>query len=107
MSNEAKYFDLLSRAVASIETDSFEARGSAYDRLWAFALKRLEDSGVSAERIATERAAFLSAVRRVEFGERPTVTEAVQNFAPERVAPERVAPEQVVPEKLAPERAKE
>src|SRR5258705_1983078 len=71
MSNEAKYFAVLSDAIAQIESDSFEARGIIYDRLWTIVLRRLQaEPDNSDEIVARERAAFLRAVRRVEFGER-------------------------------------
>lgn len=70
MNNEARYFEVLSAAVAQIETDSFEARGVVYDRLWQIILNQLHENEDSDEVIARERAAFLSAVRRIEFGER-------------------------------------
>jgi hypothetical protein len=71
MSNEANYFAVLSAAVAQIEADSFEARGTVYDRLWKIVLQRLQTGGNDSEEdVAKERSAFLSAVRRIEFGER-------------------------------------
>src|SRR5262245_51012891 len=71
MSNEEKYFEVLSGAIAEINSDSFEARGVVYDQLWKIILERLQDeSEASEEIIADERAAFLAAVKRIEFGER-------------------------------------
>jgi len=71
MSNEARYFAVLSGAIAQIEEDSFEARGVVYDQLWNIVVEGLQAEGNdSGESIARERAAFLSAVKRLEFGER-------------------------------------
>src|SRR5262245_48486416 len=71
MSNEARYFEVLSGAVAQIEEDAFEARGAIYDRLWAIVVERLQADGDDTdEALASERAAFLAAVKRIEFGER-------------------------------------
>jgi hypothetical protein len=71
MTNEARYFEVLSGAIAQIQEDSFEARGSVYDRLWNIVVDRLRAEGNdSDEALASERAAFLAAVKRIEFGER-------------------------------------
>jgi hypothetical protein len=75
MSNEARYFEVLSGAVAQIEEDSFEARGVIYDRLWNIVVRRLQAEGDdSDETLAIERAAFLAAVKRIEFGERLAIS---------------------------------
>jgi hypothetical protein len=82
MSNEAKYFEVLSGAITQVEEDSFEARGVIYDRLWNIVLQKLQDAGQdSPEDLTGERAAYLAAVRRIEFGERlavPAAPEAAQ-----------------------------
>lgn len=89
MSNEEKYFEVLAGSIAQVEEDSFEARGVIYDRLWEIVLQRLRKEGQdSSENLAGERAAFLSAVRRIEFGERPAVAPA------EEVPQERVPQEE-------------
>jgi hypothetical protein len=76
--------EVLSGAIAQVEEDSFEARGIIYDRLWNIVLQRLRNEGQdSADNVARERTAFLSAVRRIEFGERAAVTPAAQ--APQEV----------------------
>jgi hypothetical protein len=95
MSNEARYFEVLAGSIAQIEEDSFEARGVIYDRLWEIVLQRLRKEGQdSAEDLASERAAFLSAVRRIEFGERSAV------------APAEAAPQEGLPhEKRRPKRS--
>jgi hypothetical protein len=75
MSNKARYFEVLSGAVAQIEQDSFEARGVIYDRLWNIVVRRLQAEGDdSDETLAGERAAFLAAVKRIEFGERLAIS---------------------------------
>jgi hypothetical protein len=101
MSNEANYFEVLAGAVAQLEEDSFEARGFIYDRLWNIVLQNLQDQGQDTpEYLASERAAFLAAVRRIEFGERsaaPTVGKPVQEKPPEEIQDK--APEQKRPAK--------
>jgi hypothetical protein len=73
MTSEARYFEMLSAAIGEIETDSFEARGGVYDRLWRIVVQQLQaERNDSDEAIATERAAFMAAVQRIEFGERLT-----------------------------------
>ena len=63
------YYRVVSGAISTIELNSFEARGIVYDRLWQSFLKQLRaDQTCSEEDIARERAAFSSAVQRVEFG---------------------------------------
>jgi hypothetical protein len=96
MSNEAKYFEILSGAIAQIDADSFEARGSIYDHLWNLALQHLEEQGLaSGESLARERTAFLSAVRRIEFGER------VPASVPEAAIRAKKRPKRSVPGRLA------
>jgi hypothetical protein len=71
MSNEDKYFAVLSNAMSQVNTESFEARGVVYDRLWEIVLNRLRDEpDASDESVANERKAFLAAVQRIELGER-------------------------------------
>ena len=92
MSNEAKYFEVLSGAIAQVDEDSFEARGTVYDHLWKVALQHLEEQGLaSGESLASERAAFLSAVRRIEFGERFPESAAAATIHAER-APQAEEP---------------
>jgi hypothetical protein len=93
MSNEAKYFEVLSGAITQVEEDSFEARGVIYDCLWNIVLQKLQDAGQdSPEDLTGERAAYLAAVRRIEFGERlavPAAPEAAQEEAPQAPQAER------------------
>lgn len=77
MTNEARYFEVLSAAIGELEVDSFEARGVVYDRLWEIVVRQLRAEGNDArETVAAERAAFVAAVQRIEFGERPTTAAA-------------------------------
>ncbi|MBX9777181.1 MAG: hypothetical protein K2Y71_22630 [Xanthobacteraceae bacterium] len=102
MSNEARYFEVLAGSIAQVEEDSFEARGVVYDRLWGIVCERLRKEGqASAGNLAAERAAFLSAVRRIEFGERLAVTPAGQ--APARQLPQESAPQDRVPQEKTPQ----
>jgi hypothetical protein len=103
MSNEARYFSVLSAAIAKIESDSFEARGGIYDRLWKLILKQLETaSDASDERIAAERTAFIAAVQRIELGERaPAAYDEPPRAGPSvetpRAEPPSAEPASVVP----------
>lgn len=77
MTNEARYFEVLTAEIGEIEVDSFEARGVVYDHLWEIVVRQLQEEGNdSHETIAAERAAFVAAVQRIEFGERSTSTAA-------------------------------
>lgn len=72
MSSEANYYSVLQSAVARTQPDSFEARGAIYDRAWQIVLDQLYANQTSSEEdIAIERAAFLRAVQRLEFGGGP------------------------------------
>lgn len=100
MSNEETYFGVLSGAIAQVGSESFEARGVVYDRLWQIILDRLQDeTNASEETIANERRAFLAAVQRIEFGERlPAASE--QPEAPRSEQPEAPRSEQPEAPKL-------
>jgi hypothetical protein len=72
MTNEANYYSVLQSAFEKTEPDSFEARGAIYDRLWQIIIDQLHTNPeTSDEEIAAERAAFLRAVQRMEFGSGP------------------------------------
>ena len=69
MTSEVDYYTVLQSAVARTQADSFEARGAVYDRLWQIVLDQLHSNpDISAEDVVVERAAFLRAVQRIEFG---------------------------------------
>jgi hypothetical protein len=87
MSNEPKYFEVLSGSTAQVEEDSFEARQVVYDRIWKVVLRQLQEEGRgSGENLASERTAFLSAVSKIEFGQRAEVPAA--GPAPQEKAPQ-------------------
>jgi hypothetical protein len=96
MSNEAKYFEVLSGAITQVEEDSFEARGVIYDRLWNIVLQKLQDADQDTpEDLARERAAYLSAVKRIEFGERlvaPPLAGTLHDGALQEAEPGQEAP---------------
>ena len=72
MSSEANYYSVLQTAISRTQPDSFEARGAIYDRLWQIVLDQLFANDITSEEdIAIERAAFLRAVQRIEFGGGP------------------------------------
>jgi hypothetical protein len=102
MNNEDKYFAVLSDAMGRVNTESFEARGVVYDRLWEIVLNRLQDEPyTSDESIANERRAFLAAVQRIEFGER---LPAVAREQPEGITPETEPIEPDKPKRRPPRR---
>ena len=69
MTSEVDYYNVLQSAVARTQADSFEARGAVYDRLWQIVLDQLHSNhDISEEDVVVERAAFLRAVQRIEFG---------------------------------------
>jgi hypothetical protein len=69
MVQRVDYYELLSRAVESLEHDAYAARGAIYDREHKALLKRLISSSApcSDADIAREEQAFRDAVRRIEF----------------------------------------
>ena len=72
MTNETNYYSVLQTAISRTQPDSFEARGAVYDRLWQIVLDQLYANNInSEEEIAIERAAFLRAIQRIEFGGGP------------------------------------
>jgi hypothetical protein len=66
------YFAMLSRAVARLDRDSYEARGAIYDRAQAVLDKRLASatSPFSKEEATKQRLALRDAIRRIEFEDR-------------------------------------
>jgi hypothetical protein len=87
MSREDEYIAVLSSAIAQIETDSFEARGVVYDRLWRMVVEQLRDAHDHPdEMIAVERAAFLRAVQAIEFGTRLPAAPGAASAPPPRRA---------------------
>jgi hypothetical protein len=95
MTPNADYFTPLSRAVASIDRDSYAARFAVYDREHKALLRRLAtaDSPCSDADVAREEQAFRDAIRRIECadefaeeGEQPTLVpqdEPVEEAPPE------------------------
>jgi hypothetical protein len=86
------HFTPLSRAVASIDRDSYAARFAVYDREHKALLRRLAtgDLPCSDADIAREEQAFRDAIRRIEFADedndQPTLVP--QNEPAEEAAPE-------------------
>src|SRR5262245_8534310 len=76
MDSEANYYNVLQSAIGRTQPDSFEARGAIYDRAWQIVLDQLyADQVASEENIVLERAAFLRAIQRIEFGGGPPLEE--------------------------------
>jgi hypothetical protein len=71
MTLNADHFTSLSRAVASIDRDSYAARFAIYDREHKALLRRLAtaDSPCSDADVAREEQAFRDAIRRIEFAD--------------------------------------
>src|SRR5579872_5701891 len=65
------HFTPLSRAVASIDRDSYAARFAVYEREHKALLRRLAsaDEPLSDDDIAREEQAFRDAIRRIEFAD--------------------------------------
>ena len=69
---ETDYYSLLQSAISRTQPDSFEARVAVYDCLWRLVVEQLRASpNTSEEEVAIERATFLRAVQRIEFGSGP------------------------------------
>lgn len=78
MSRKDDYLAVLSSAIAEIQTDSFEARGVVYDRLWRIVAEQIQaDYADPGPIIAQERAAFLNAIQAIEFGHQQPVASPV------------------------------
>jgi hypothetical protein len=69
---EVNYFAMLSRAVARLDRDSYEARGAIYDRACEVLAQRLASATppYSKEEAAKQQLALREAIRRVEFEDR-------------------------------------
>jgi hypothetical protein len=69
---EVDYFAMLSRAVARLDRDSYEARGAVYDRAQEALAKRLASATppFSKEEAAKQRLALGDAIRRIGFEDR-------------------------------------
>jgi hypothetical protein len=99
------HFTPLSRAVASIDRDSYAARFAVYDREHKALLRRLAtaDQPCSDADVAREEQAFREAIRRIEFADddRPTL---VPQHEPVAVAPPEPRPNLIWPELHSPRR---
>src|SRR3979409_1920219 len=63
------YLTLLSRAVASLDRDSYAARYAVYDREHKALLRRLATAEQPCPDVAGEEQAFRDAILRIEFGD--------------------------------------
>jgi hypothetical protein len=91
------HFTPLSRAVASIDRDSYAARFAVYDREHKALLRRLATAEVpcSDADIAREERAFRDAIRRIEFADeddRPTLVPPDEPVAEAPPEPRRETP---------------
>jgi hypothetical protein len=76
MTSETDYYGVLQSAISRTQPDSFEARGAVYDRLWQIVVEQLRaNPNTSEDDVAIERATFLRAVQRIEFGGGPPTLE--------------------------------
>jgi hypothetical protein len=89
MMPKVDHFTPLSRAVASIDRDSYAARFAVYDREHKALLRRLAsgDSPCSDADIAREEQAFRDAVRRIEFADEDEQPTLVPQDEPIEAAP--------------------
>jgi hypothetical protein len=114
MSLKVDYFTSLSRAVARLDRDSYEARGAVYDRAKRDLERRLSSARPkpSEDEIERERQAFRDAIQRIEFGGEapsPIEPEPEPEAEPEprpKPKPERDARrrDEIKPRKEAPKR---
>jgi hypothetical protein len=84
--DEVDYFAMLSRAVARLDRDSYEARGAIYDRAREVLAKRLASATppYSKDEVAKQQLALREAIRRIEFEDREDLdTIAVQHISGE------------------------
>jgi len=100
------HFTPLSRAVASIDRDSYAARFAIYDREHKALLRRLAaaDAPLSDEDIAREEQAFRDAIRRIEFADEDDEPTLVPQDEPVEQAPPEPRREPVWPQLRAPRR---
>jgi hypothetical protein len=100
------HFTPLSRAVASIDRDSYAARFAIYDREHKALLRRLAtaDSPCSDADVAREEQAFRDAIRRIEFADEDDQPTLVPQDGPAEEAPPEPRLEPVWQEPLAPRR---
>jgi hypothetical protein len=89
------HFTPLSRAVASIDRDSYAARFAVYDREHKALLRRLAtaESPCSKADVAREEQAFREAIRRIEFADEDDGPPLVPHHEPEVVAQPEPRPE--------------
>jgi hypothetical protein len=89
MMPKVDHFTPLSRAVASIDRDSYAARFAIYDREHKALLRRLAtaDAPLSDDEVAREEQAFRDAVRRVEFADEDDEPTLVPQDEPVEQAP--------------------
>src|SRR5215218_10883069 len=93
MTSEASYYSVLQSAISKTEPDSFEARGAIYDRAWQIVLNQLSNDTASEEEIAGERATFLRAVQRIEFGGGlPPAEDSAPAYEPRQTEPSPLLP---------------
>jgi hypothetical protein len=98
------HFTPLSRAVASIDRDSYAARFAIYDREHKALLRRLAtaDSPCSDADVAREEQAFRDAIRRIEFADEDDQPTLVPQDGPAEEAPPAPRREPVWQEPPAP-----
>jgi hypothetical protein len=108
MMQKVDHFTPLSRAVASIDRDSYAARFAVYDREHKALLRRLAtaDSPCSDADVAREEQAFRDAIRRIEFADEDDSPTLVPRHEPvdEEEAPPEPRLDAVWPEPRPPRR---
>src|SRR3984893_18868114 len=93
------HFTPLSRAVASIDRDSYAARFAVYDREHKALLRRLATAEipVSDADVAREEQAFRDAVRRIEFADEDDRPTLVPQHEPAETGPPDTGPDPLWP----------
>ena len=87
MTPNADYFTPLSRAVASLDRDSYAARYAVYDREHKALLRRLATAEQPCPDVAGEEQAFRDAILRIEFGDTDGQPALVPQDEPAEEAP--------------------
>jgi hypothetical protein len=100
------HFTPLSRAVASIDRDSYAARFAIYDREHKALLRRLAtaDQPCSDADVAREEQAFRDAIRRIEFADEDDRPTLVPQHEPAEAAPPEPRSNLIWPELQLPRR---
>ena len=93
--DELDYFAMLSRAVARLDRDSYEARGAIYDRVREVLAQRLASATppYSKEEAAKQQLALREAIRRIGFEDKEDLDRIAVQHLPEQVTSDGADPD--------------